>query len=89
MYIRETINFAAIIHQLLISKNGKNKMYYFGLLSFFKNTGIYNVHLLVNQDPREDVPVTEKEGQINRTKERLHIEFQNLRFWAGKLFKKA
>ena len=33
MYIRETINFALIIHQFLISKNGK--IVYFGLLSMF------------------------------------------------------
>ena len=40
MYIREKINFAAIIPQFLISKNGKNKMYYFGLLSIFYKAGI-------------------------------------------------
>ena len=45
LYIRETINFAAIIHHFLISKNRKNKMYYFGLLSIFYKAGIYNVHL--------------------------------------------
>ena len=45
MYIREKINFAAIIHQFLVSKNGKNKTYYFGLLSIFYKAGIYNIHL--------------------------------------------
>jgi len=39
-------------------------------------------------NPKKKVPVTEKEGHINPRKE-IRLQLQNLRFWAGMLFKKA
>ena len=89
MYIRETINFPAIIiTNSLLLRWGDSIILDCLLAFFYSKAGVYNVYIYLqvqNQNPKKDVPVTEKEGHINPRKEiRLLVELQNLRFLAGK-----